>query len=330
MSTLTAINKSFEPWHVLGAGAMGCLWSAALVQHLRHNVPEPVTLLLRNNDALARYPGALTIAHSSDAGAVSDSVVVPAVSVADATGDTVRIRRLLLSCKAHDADAAINSIADFIDDQSIIVLLQNGMGFQQHLSRNRPPGTVFCLSTSSGAWLREPFYAVAAGKGESWFGHLYADTTDHIRQIQQQLLSELPHSGMNIHIDEHMQQRLWEKLAINCAINGLTVIYDCRNGELLSLPAARAHCEALCREITWLMTNIPGAPQMPALWQRVQQVAQTTEHNISSTLQDVRQRRPTEIEHLNGYLCALAAQQELPCPLNRQVLDAVLESARLF
>lgn len=308
---------------------MGCLWSAAMIQHLQDKVTSPVTLLLRDSDALDRYPGMLTVESSNSGFTSTNSVTVPALPVSDTRPGSRRFARLLLSCKAHDAAAALASVADFIDDQSIIVLLQNGVNFQQQLSSTRPAGTVFSLSTSYGAWLRKPFHTVAAGSGESWLGHLYTRNTPALEQAQRQLLAELPQAAMNISIDNNMSQRLWEKLAINCAINGLTVIYNCRNGELLTNPVAREHCELLCREITQLMHQIPRAPEMPELWLRVQQVTQATALNISSTLQDIRQQRRTEIEHLNGYLCDLARQYHLPCPLNQQVLAAVLESARL-
>jgi 2-dehydropantoate 2-reductase len=314
-----------EPWFVLGAGAMGCLWTVALVQHLENTLAQPVTLLLRDNKALARYPGKVAIEHYD--GSVS-SVAVPALSLTDFPHNIPKIKRLLLSCKAHDAEAAMAGVSHLLDDKAIVVLLQNGIRFQQHLSLSRPPGTVFCLSTSFGAWLREPFYAVAAGKGDSWLGHLHKESGADLHHEQQQLLSELPGAALNIKVDENMQHRLWEKLAINCAINGLTVIYDCNNGELLTISAARDHCLRLCAEISTLMRMIEQTPDMPELWQRVQHVAQATAQNVSSTLQDIRNGRQTEIGQLNGYLIELAALHHLPCPLNQQVLAAVLESGR--
>lgn len=348
-------DTCFHPWYVLGAGAMGCLWAIHLTQHLQRRqcavlaakplaeqvaeqqrLPSQsaVCLLLRDQHALQRYPGAVTLEHGQQQNAaLTTRITLPARALDTATPATLKIHRLLLSCKAHDAAAAINSVSPFLADNAIVVLLQNGIRFQQQLSDCRPPGTVFCLSTSFGAWLRKPFHSVAAGAGQTWLGHLYQHPApslqQSLQQTLQQLLSELPQQAMNISLDHNMSQRLWEKLAINCAINGLTVIYDCHNGELLTRADARQHCQALCEEISHLLQQIPQAPAMPELWQRVQQVATGTANNISSTLQDIRHQRPTEITQLNGYLCDLAAQHHLPCPLNQQVLEAVLESSRL-
>jgi 2-dehydropantoate 2-reductase len=325
MKSKTPRVENAQPWYVLGAGAMGCLWAVAIKQYLK-TLPQPVTLLLRDDNALRSYPGKLSITRSSIG--ATHSEVIPALSLAHASPATLSIKRLLLTCKAQDAEAAMANVSALLDDQAIVVVLQNGIHFQQQLSSRRAAGTVFCLSTSFGAWLREPFSTVAAGEGESWLGQLPSNSDDVLPTAQLQLLAELPSAAMNIKLDHTMHQRLWHKLAINCAINGLTVIYNCRNGELLSIPAANQHCQQLCEEISTLMRAIPNAPEMQDLWQQVQQVARATEHNISSTLQDIRRQRSTEIEHLNGYLCQLAAQQQLPCPLNQQVVMAVLESAR--
>ncbi|MDP2128026.1 MAG: 2-dehydropantoate 2-reductase [Pseudohongiella sp.] len=326
--TKPATAQNAEPWFVLGAGSMGCLWSVAMTQHLESVLAQPVTLLLRDDNAVNFYPGKVTVEHSSGTTDRSVELTLPAMSVNDTSHGAFKIKRLLVACKAQDADAALASVAAMLDEQAIIVLLQNGLKFQQQLSLARPPGTVFCLSTSFGAWQREPFHVVAAGGGESWLGHLREESSPILQRSQLQLLSELPDVAMNIRIDDDMQRRLWEKLAVNCAINGLTVIYNCRNGELLTRPAAREHCQRLCTEISTLMQGIALAPDMPELWQRVQQVAQATALNVSSTLQDVRRGKHTEIEHLNGYLIELADRHRLPCPLNQQVVAAVLESGR--
>lgn len=300
-----------------------------MLQHAQGLAERPVTVLLRDHDAVKRYPGAITLEYiTSAADPVLCPVLIPARPVQQASDGGRLIRRLLLSCKAQDAQAAFDSVSPFLADDALIVLLQNGIRFQQQLSCQRPQGNVFCLSTSYGAWLRHPYHTVAAGTGESWLGHLYDYTTPGLHNRLRQLQSELPADTMKINIDLNMSHRLWEKLAINCAINGLTVIYDCRNGELLSRQHAREHCQALCDEITTLLKAIPQAPELPGLWQRVQQVAQATASNISSTLQDIRHQRQTEIEHLNGYLCDLAVQHGLPCPLNQQVVHAVLESTQ--
>jgi 2-dehydropantoate 2-reductase len=307
-----------DQWHVLGAGAMGCLWAAAL-QRQQQSSTSPV-LLLRNTAALARYPGMITI---ESPGIEIRQFKVPAKAVTALPADMPAIQNLLLACKAQDTEPALDTLAPWLNESSRIVLLQNGIRVQQELTLRRAPGTVFCLSTSHGAWTRHPFHVVHAGIGNAWLGLLPAAAHEDTTQALSIMLKALPISEMNVRADLRMSQRLWLKFAINCAINPLTVVYNCQNGALLSNELAREHLQQLCIEISLLMNALPECPALPDIWEQVKQVAQATEHNYSSTLQDIRNHKTTEIEHLNGWLCELASRHQLACPLNQQLLQAV-------
>ncbi|KKO05421.1 hypothetical protein LCGC14_0076920 [marine sediment metagenome] len=311
-------------WHVLGAGAMGCLWACAMAMQARDGASgrAQVSLLLRHQAALLSYPGHIK----------SSAMAQPVVMPAHTTGGNVvdlpgQIDNLFVATKAQDTLPALTGVAKYLTTDCRIVLLQNGLKVQREVSQQFGAERVFCLSTSHGAWLRAPFDVVHAGNGETWLGQLTPASDDSAAR-QQALLAVLPAQQLNIRIDDDIAARLWRKLAINCAINALTVIHDCRNGELLRIPAARQTLTRLCHEISALLQAIPAAPAIDDLFTQVQQVLMVTTDNISSTLQDVRRARDTEIDHLNGYLCELAAQHGLACPVNKAVLQQmrVLES----
>jgi 2-dehydropantoate 2-reductase len=307
-------------WYVLGAGAMGCLWAAAL-QTTQNSLAAPV-LLLRDRASLLSYPGSISIERTS--GEVTQ-LNMPALACNSLSADMPPIQNLLLTCKAQDTEAALAQIAPYLTDTSRIVLLQNGIRVQQNLTERRPPGTVFCLSTSHGAWIKSPFHVVHAGQGNTWLGMLSHVDAGVPQDALKQLLKELPVSAMHIQIDQDMSARLWLKFAVNCAINAMTVFYNCQNGALLSNPIAKQHLEKLCIEISTLLSALPECPALPDLWQHVQQVATATQYNYSSTLQDIQRGKPTEIAHLNGWLCELAACHQLPCPLNIALLNHVIQ-----
>lgn len=307
-------------WHILGAGAMGCLWACALATQARQR-PEAaplVTLLLRDQAALSAYPGQVT---SSD---LAQPVAMPAVAI---TGMNEQIDNLLVTTKAQDTLSAVASVASQLTPGARIVLLQNGLKVQRELTQQYGVSRVFCVSTSHGAWLRVPFDVVHAGHGDAWLGQLGTDVSDRPARLQS-LLQLLPARQLNIRIDHNISARLWYKLAINCAVNALTVIHDCRNGDLLQIPEARQTLIRLCDEISKLLQVLPEAPPVNDLWLQVQRVLTVTADNVSSTLQDIRRGRATEIDHLNGYLCQLAAMHHLPCPVNSAVLQQmrVIES----
>ncbi len=301
-------------WHVLGAGAMGCLWAARLWQH--PPVGQRVTLLLRSAEALADYRrhGGLTLEAPADGALLQAPVPAELLS---APGPA--LHNLLVATKSQDVAAALASVQHRLAADTRIVLLQNGVRVQREITAQYGPARVWCLSTSHGAWRRSPWHVVHAGEGTAWLGQLDGGDSARTRA----LLALLPAQAMRIELDDHIATRLWQKFAVNCAVNALTVVHDCANGELLHRPAARRALDALIDEITELLHALPEVPTLPDLHASVHEVLTATAANVSSTLQDVRAGRATELEHLNGYLLTLAAQHGLSAPLNAQLLQAV-------
>jgi 2-dehydropantoate 2-reductase len=291
---------------------MGCLWAAALSQSSDSAKP---TLILRDDHALHKYPGHIQLLAQQR---TAHTLTVAATSAARILHDNQPVQNLLVATKAQDALPALLALEPVLNQHTRIVLLQNGLRPQLEIARQFTRCAVSALSTSHGAWLQAPFVVVHAGFGNAWLGDLNETAAAAL------LINQLPAAAMNIQIDTNIHGRLWQKFAVNCALNGLTGLYDCLNGELLSRPDRRQRLIALCHEIEFLLAELPGAMAPLDLQTVVMQTAQVTADNQSSTLQDLRNGRRTEIRELNGYLCALAEQNQLPCPLNRQILDSII------
>lgn len=299
---------------------MGCLWAARIWQNAKlpehAGAAQAATLLLRDEAAFARWQrlgGVLIYSNGSET-----LVPVAASTIAKATSP---IDNLLICTKAQDALPALRSVAHLLHTDSRVLLLQNGIKAQTTIAECYPAMALYCLSTSHGAYLRSDYSVVHAGLGQCYLGSLNPEQLLS-GEDSSALLNSLPRAAMNIAWDADITGRLWTKFAVNCAINALTVIYDCRNGELLSRPEATAQLRALCVEIEGIMGTIAACPQPLTLLERVETVLVATAQNYSSTLQDVHNARPTEIAYFNGYLRELARLANLDCPLN----DAILKS----
>jgi len=335
-------------WHVLGAGAMGCLWAVRLWQHppLAHRV----ALLLRTAGEIEAYAkqGGVTLEEGWDitagaglareqtlapSGAGSRArpapIVMPAPTAGPAlsfplpaesiTDDGPALTHLLVATKAQDVAAALQSVQARLTPDTCIVLLQNGVKVQRDIADQYGAGRVYCLSTSHGAWRRGPFHVVHAGRGTAWLGQQDSDNEAALDTM----LSLLPAIPMQIGKDLHIERRLWQKFAVNCSVNALTVVYDCRNSELLKIADARRDLHSLVDETAALLAALPEVPALPDLQDSVAEVLRVAADNISSTLQDARNGRATELSHLNGYLCQLARQHGLASPLNDALLQRV-------
>jgi 2-dehydropantoate 2-reductase len=291
-------------WHILGAGSLGSLWATRLAR-----AGLPVRLILRDATRLGAYAsqGGLTL----DERGKRLTLDIAAQTV----DDDEPIQRLLVACKAYDAERAVASIAPRLRPGAELLLLQNGLGSQDAVAARVPHARCIFVSSTEGAFRDEDFSVVFAGNGFNWLG-------DAQNGVAPAWLDELSLAGIPHQWSPDILDRLWRKLALNCAINPLTVLHDCRNGDLLQ---HRDEVDALCDELVQVLQACGQPEAAVGLHAEVNRVIQATAANYSSMYQDVMQGRRTEISYLLGHVCACARQHgcQTPC-LNRireQLID---------
>lgn len=147
-----------------------------------------------------------------------------------------------------------------------------------------------------------------------------------------------------------IQLSMRRKLAVNAVINPLTALLDCRNGDLFKYEQARELLIQICNETSevymtqmvaetqaWLKdlqshgvdTTNTATPSFPesltseSLQAEVLRAAAVTKRNISSTLQDIRRGRHTEIDSLNGYLVDIGREHGVNTPVNSALANLV-------
>lgn len=288
-------------WHIQGAGSLGCLWAARFAA-----TQQPVRLILRNQDALERYQSIGSV-RISDAQRQHTKAYPISAQLPE---HPEPIENLLLACKSYDAEKAIAQVAHRLTQHSRVLLLQNGLGSQQAVHALLPNTHCIAASSTEGAYLAEPFHSVFAGQGEIWLGSL-DNNSEPSGLIDQCQSAHIPCTWTT-----HISEMLWRKLAINCAINPLTVIHHCNNGALT------AHAEvinAVCAELQLLLNaaQLPYAAQQ--LQQQIWQVIEKTATNSSSMRQDVLNQRRTEISYITGFACAQSRALECDTPILHSV-----------
>lgn len=286
---------------MLGAGSLATLWAVRLAR-----AGQPLRLILRDAGRLAAYrqAGGLTLVE----GARETRLALPA----ELPGADTPIQRLLLACKAYDAEAAVSVLAPRLA-QARILLLQNGLGSQQAVQAIVPTARCLAVSSTEGAYREADFRVVAAGRGDNWIGALDGGPAPT-------WLPELSAAGIPWQWSDAILDRLWRKLALNCAINPLTVLHDCRNGDLLE---RREELLALCAELDVLLRAAGHPAAAEGLAEAVLQVVRATAQNFSSMHQDVRRGQRTEIHYLLGQAGDTARRLGLSLP-RLQALEQAL------
>jgi 2-dehydropantoate 2-reductase len=196
--------------------------------------------------------------------------------------------------------------------------MQNGMGAWQSLQAQYPCSHIVLATTTEGANRPAPGIVVHAGRGETFIGALGPDGRHSASVVSRDWSA----TQLTVHEDLNILPRLWQKLAINCAINPLTALYDCPNGELLNHPAALEQMQQVCKEVEQVM-GLALDQETSGLFELAKTIAGKTANNISSMLQDVRKLQSTEIDYITGYLLSEAQRLGVECPRNEQLFTQV-------
>jgi 2-dehydropantoate 2-reductase len=226
------------------------------------------------------------------------------------------ISHLVITTKAYDVSEAVASIAHLLSEDSVVVLLVNGMGLAEQVAADWPHLNIFCGTTTEGAYCLAPQHIQHTGRGQTrigkqgekkpppWFDQ-WSDAIDTCLW------------------DSDIEAALWSKMAINCIINPLTALHNCANGELSQRRDLITQVTTLCGEVS-KVTRAAGFTELAAaLPQLVAAVIAATANNRSSMLQDVENGRRTEIDYITGFLLRVADQHGIDAPHNRALLKSI-------
>lgn len=313
-SKIAAIAPQASEIAILGAGAVG-----QLICHQLHSAGLAVGLMARESFAsnieathwqdLVFSPLSL---HNTNTESVSYRV--PKLDIESKSAQQIKL--LIVCVKAYQVLDAISPLLDKLSPQCHILLLHNGMG--PHLTlAPRLDGRGLSLGTTSQGVLRQSSWQVKqTGQGLTQFGHFTGP------ELPQTLRERLLHAIPNSEWVEAIIPSLWQKLAVNAAINPLTALHQCPNGTL-----AQAQFSTTIANILDELVEVAAYDGIELdrhfLEERVYRVIELTAANFSSMHQDVAHHRLTEIEQINGYICNRARAHGLSAPINAQMCQAI-------
>ncbi|MDR5899884.1 2-dehydropantoate 2-reductase [Halomonas vilamensis] len=284
---------------ILGPGAIGRL--------LAHSLAPQSAVTLIGRQALPNEQTLTTLEGEQRVQRLNTLTVAELVSEAQPAPGVVHI-----ATKAMAAEAALVNIASEIPPTTPLVLWQNGFLAQPRITQAWP-GPVLCATTTQGAYITGDDSVVHAGRGPTFIG----DLNNQHGALAEALAGVLSQADINASAVDDIRQRLWQKLAVNAAINPLVALHEVRNG-VLRHEAYATHVEAVVREVAMILQaegiQPPNGEQGEQAWLAlVWQVVENTANNKASMLQDVEAKRPTERNAILGPLMESAKRHQLPC-----------------
>jgi 2-dehydropantoate 2-reductase len=225
---------------------------------------------------------------------------------------------LIIVCvKTYSLSSVCNEIKasgmlmDKLKDVTFI-LLMNGMGNRELFDRGS-----FTLVhegiTSIGVLFSEDGLIELKGYGKT----ILEDSIE--AGIKEFIMARFKDKMFEIEFAPDFKNQQWNKLLANSVINPITAITREKNGIVLSTKLEYVvemiidECLSVAKEEGYFFSKI-------SVLESILSVASRTFMNTSSMLQDLLNRKQTEIESINGYVIRLADKHDIPVPINKTLV----------
>lgn len=283
---------------VMGAGAVGCYFGGMLAR-----AGHDVMLIGRPShvDAVQRDGLWLETQTFNEHVKLQASVDVAAVAGA----------QLLLFCvKSTDTINAAKQIAPYLQADAVVLSLQNGvdnaMALQSVLPQQVIPAVVYVATEMAG-----PGHVRHNGRGELVIGDTAGSTG-----VAEGVATLLGAAGIPVDVSLNVTGALWAKLIVNCAYNALSAITQMPYGRLVQGEGVEQLMREVVNECLTVATaagvSVPGNS-----FDDVARIARTMADQYSSTAQDLKRGKRSEIDHLNGYVVRQAQALGIKAPINQ-------------
>lgn len=288
---------------VMGAGAVGCFYGGMLAR-----AGTAVTLIGRAAHAEAIRRDGLILEMGGERFAVPTGAATSAAAVADAD--------LVLFCvKSGDTEAVGAEMTPHLRPDATILSLQNGVDnavrLDAALGRPVVPVAVYVATEMAG-----PGHVRHHGRGDLLIGPSARSG---------EILALFARAGIAAEVSDNAIGALWGKLVVNCAYNALSALTQVPYGRMIRLEGVEdvmrdvvAECDAVAKA--------SGVALPDGILGSVLGLAAMMPEQFSSTAQDLRRGKPTEIDHLNGFVLRRGAELGIATPVNR-LLHALIKAA---
>ena len=304
----------------VGCGAIASCYARYLVKN--HEVcaldtSAPVIEAVRKNGILVEdwIPGQ---------GKGDVITVRPAMATTDPKGIGV-VDLLVVFVHYQYLEAAVRNALPMIDDHTMIMGLQNGLGNYDEIAKVVPEEQILIGTTACGATPVAPGHVKHTGVGVTNMGSLKAPM-EKVEAVAEALRS----SGLEVSVHENVMNTIWHKLVANVAINGMSALLETKNGFVNGNQYAHEAARMLVEEAIRVANACGCTLDHDAELEHAYEVSRNTDETISSMVQDVQHHRETEIRIITGAVCRLGREHNIPTPCNDLLLQLVLAKQSIY
>ncbi len=234
----------------------------------------------------------------------SDSEITAKIEFSTLSNYTKLDGLIVLTNKSYGNETLAKKLKGKIKN-SPIVILQNGLGIERPFIENGFPEIYRCVlfATSQNISQNTVNYKPVA---KSPIGTIKQNHT----QLKT-IVNELDSPNFRFVADDEIQKVIWKKAIANCVFNSICPLLEVDNGIFIRDEDVFAMGKNMIQECILIAKNKGVDIDIPEMEKMVLNISRMSDGQFISTLQDIRNKRETEIDTLNLEISRMAKEMGL-------------------
>ena len=218
---------------------------------------------------------------------------------------------IILATKSQGLDDAIKNIKNFVNENTIIISLLNGISSEEKIQEAYPNATVL-----KSYFIGHSAVRVGNSVTQDGVGEIFIENNTKIKEIFDEF-------EINYQIPEDINYSMWLKYTMNLFSNQVSAILNMNFGELKRNQAFLNFAKKIILEVRTI-AQVKGVKNLENLENdALAFLNKMCDEGKTSMLQDILAGRKTEVEIFAGEIIRLGKKFNLPTSYNQVLYDLI-------
>jgi 2-dehydropantoate 2-reductase len=291
---------------IIGSGAMGSLYGSYLSSH------NEVSLIDTDGEKVDKInKNGITIRENH-----GDKTFYPKAFLDSSSLETADL--IIVFVKALYSRAALENNKSLIGKDTYILTLQNGSGHEEILREFVPEDRIIIGTTQHNASIIDVGYINHGGSGKTNIGMLVKENHQLIT-----IKESFESCGFATDISENIQKLIWDKLFTNISASVLTGVLQVKLGYLIDNGHGLFLVKQLVKEAVAVANGDGMDFDEQEVLEKVKAVLINAHEGYTSIFADIRDKRKTEVDTINGYVVRASKRNGIPAPTHEFIVELV-------
>jgi 2-dehydropantoate 2-reductase len=213
-------------------------------------------------------------------------------------------------------------MAPHLAPHALIMSLQNGVENSALIAQQVPHAVIPCVVYVA-TEMPAPGCVKHHGRGDLVIGTMQTSRLSDPQKTLEEIVELFRSAQIPVQISQNVMAELWSKLLINCAFNAISGLAQIQYEKLAALESVRSTQTALVKEVIAVALADGIHLSESVALEAVAKISVTMGGQKSSTAQDMARSKPSEIDHLNGFIVRRGQALGVATPVNQALFALV-------